>query len=72
MKTWVKYLMPSSALEDKAIFNRWACGQISTGTAIKRMKTNNNMPHYVNIEPDEWVQWVKGLGYRRKSDVAQK
>jgi hypothetical protein len=62
---WVKYLLPSGAAGDTAIFNKWASGRITTGEAIKRMKKNNNMPHYVNVEPDEWVRWVNGLGYRR-------
>jgi hypothetical protein len=68
MIDWVKYLLPSGAARDKTIFTIWASGRISTGEAIKRFKLSNNMPYYVNIEPDEFICWMKSLGYRRNKN----
>lgn len=65
---WVKYLLHSSASADKAIFTKWAHGQITIGETIKRFKRSNNMPYYVNIEPDEFISWLNSIGYRRSSN----
>lgn len=65
MINWIQYLLPSSASNDKAIFTKWSYGQITTGEAIKRFKRSNNMPYYVNIEPDDFIRWINSIGYRR-------
>ncbi|MBQ1289369.1 MAG: hypothetical protein IIY23_04325 [Erysipelotrichaceae bacterium] len=67
MTEWIRYLLTSSASRDKTIFTIWASGRISTGEAIKRFKLSNNMPYYVNIEPDEFICWMNSLGYRRNN-----
>lgn len=68
MTDWVRYLLPSSASEDKAIFTKWSLCQITTGKAIERFKRSNNMPYYINIEPDQFIDWLHSLGYRRVKD----
>ena len=67
-RPWIQYLQKSAASRDVAIFRRWSAGKITAGTAIKMMKLNNNMPAYLNIEPSEWIEWVRGLGYRREAN----
>ena len=67
-RPWIQYLQKSAASRDVAIFRKWSYGMITAGTAIKMMKINNNMPAYLNIEPSEWIEWVRGLGYRREAN----
>ena len=67
-RPWIPYLLRSAASRDVTIFRKWSEGKITAGTAIKQMKINNNMPEYLNVEPSEWVEWVRSLGYRREAN----
>ncbi len=67
-RPWIQYLQKSAASRDVTIFRKWSAGKITAGMAIKMMKISNNMPAYLNIEPSEWIEWVRGLGYRREAN----
>lgn len=51
---------------DCSIFNKWEEKQITTRSAIKEFKQNNDIEE--EISEDEFVKWLHSLGYRRKED----
>lgn len=51
---------------DCSIFNKWEEKQITTQSAIKEFKQNNDIEE--EISEDEFVKWLHSLGYRRKED----
>ena len=67
-RPWISYLQKRAASRDVAIFRKWSAGKITAGMAIKMMKINNNMPAYLNVEPSEWIEWARSLGYRREAN----
>lgn len=60
---FVKYLKPTKAAFDTALFNQWEKKEISTKEAIKRFKYNNEMD--IEITESEFVEWLNSLGYWR-------
>lgn len=49
------------AHEDKVIFNRWECGELTTAEAACLLSENNNSV----CTPEEFPELAASLGYRR-------
>ena len=54
----------TAAIADQATFNRWMIGKITTAEAIAEFMINNDIAR-IEIDPEQFEQWVNGLGYRR-------
>ena len=63
---FVRYLKKghNKATTDCTIFNRWADGSLTTEQTIKWFRKNNGIPNRVRIDPEEFREWMHGLGYR--------
>lgn len=54
-----------SATRDKLTFNNWADGVITTKQAIKEFKENNQFENDEYIDENEFIIWLRSLGYWR-------
>lgn len=59
------YPQQSSADRDKGTFNNWADGVITTKRAIMEFKENNRLENDEEIDEDEFIKWLKTIGYWR-------
>lgn len=62
-----KLLHPNqlSATRDKLTFNNWADGVITTKQAIREFKENNHLENDEYIDENEFIIWLRSLGYWR-------
>lgn len=61
-----RILMRKSEMEDKALFNAWERGEISTVRCLQRFRRNNRQSLDIDISLDEFSQWLRSLGYIRR------
>lgn len=54
-----------SVTKDKLTFNNWADGVITTKQAIREFKENNHLENDEEIDEDEFIKWLKTIGYWR-------
>lgn len=59
------YPQQSSADRDKGTFNNWADGVITTEMAISDFKWNNHIDEDVIINKNDFIEWLRSLGYWR-------
>ena len=65
IETLKKYLKRGARAEDKALFNMWMYGQISTDDCIRYFRKNNKITERMPIVAEEFEEWLGTLGYRR-------
>lgn len=56
---------PLAADRDKGTFNNWMDGVITTKQAIREFKENNHLENDEEIDEDEFIKWLKTIGYWR-------
>lgn len=54
-----------SVTRDKLTFNNWMDGVITTKQAIREFKENNHLENDEEIDEDEFIKWLKTIGYWR-------
>ena len=59
------YPQQSSADRDKGTFNNWADSVITTKQAIREFKENNHLENDEYIDENEFIIWLRSLGYWR-------
>lgn len=57
----------SAARADCTILKAWCAGGMSTAQAIRVFKKNNGIAF--DVEEDEFIKYVAGLGYRRMPNI---
>lgn len=62
-----RILMRKSEMEDKALFNAWERGEISTIRCLQRFRRNNRQSLDIDISPDDFSGWLRSLGYIRRT-----
>ena len=52
---------------DKVLFTKYSRGEINLNTCMEMFKENNKIPDkfYIQIKPEDFVQWLKEIGYVR-------
>lgn len=60
-----KYLKHGKERTDIRIFENWSYNVISTETAIKRFKRNNEIKEDINIKKEDFEKWLISLGYSK-------
>lgn len=56
---------PLAADRDKKTFTDWADGVITTEMAIREFKENNHLENDEYIDENEFIEWLRSLGYWR-------
>lgn len=59
------YPQQLSAERDKMTFNRWMESSITTKQAIREFKENNHLENDEYIDENEFIIWLRSLGYWR-------
>lgn len=62
-----RILMRKSEMEDKALFNAWERGEISTIRCLQRFRRNNRQSLDIDISLDDFSGWLRSLGYIRRT-----
>lgn len=61
-----RILMRKSEMEDKALFNAWERGEISTIRCLQRFRRNNRQSLDIDISLEDFSGWLRSLGYIRR------
>ena len=71
MREWIMFLNSSQhvALMDKVLFGKWEEYKVNTSTVISRFRINNRIPKRIEIDEDEFTDWLHSLGYRRYHEI---
>ena len=62
-----RILMRKSEMEDKALFNAWERGEISTIRCLQRFRHNNRQSLDIDISLEDFSGWLRSLGYIRRT-----
>lgn len=62
-----RILMRKSEMVDKALFNAWERGEISTIRCLQRFRRNNRQSLDIDISLDDFSGWLRSLGYIRRT-----